>query len=312
MEKTNIVQVQQGELNNRFNSNLYYEFLDFIDVKENTLETYKKGLKQFFIYMLSNEIRNPTRKDVIAFRDYIKETHKAGTAQTYLASVRAFFKWTDSKGYYPNIAQYVKSVKQEQGFKKDYLTSEQAKDVLNAVNRTNVQGLRDYAILSLMLTTGLRTIEVSRADVKDLRTLGNSTVLYVQGKGHDTKDDYVKITNPVEQAIRAYLRAVQAQNESPLFTSLDNKNKGNRLTTRSLSRICKKYMVKAGYDSERLTAHSFRHTSVTLALLNGNTLEQVQQMARHKNINTTMIYNHSLQKEKNPCYDSVSSMLFEG
>ena len=69
-------------------------------------------------------------------------------------------------------------------------------------------------------------------------------------------------------------------------------------------------MVKAGYDSERLTAHSFRHTSVTLALLNGNTLEQVQQMARHKNINTTMIYNHALQKEKNPCYDSVSNALF--
>lgn len=302
---------EQQEIRNRFNSNLYYEFLEFLDVKENTLETYKKGLKQFFIYLLENDIKNPTRKDVVNFRDHIKDTHKTGTAQTYLASVRAFFKWADSEGYYPNIAQYVKSVKQAQGFKKDYLTSEQAKDVLNAVNRTNVQGLRDYAIISLMLTTGLRTIEVARANVEDLRTLGNSTVLYVQGKGHDTKDDYVKVPKPVEMAIRTYLRAVQSQKESPLFMSLDHKNKGNRLTTRSLSRICKKYMIEAGYESDRLTAHSLRHTSVTLALLNGNTLEQVQQMARHKNINTTMIYNHSLEKEKNPCYDSVSSMLFE-
>lgn len=307
--KQEIIEARQ-ELSKRLNSNLYYEFIQFLDVKENTLETYKKGLKQFFIYLLENEIQEPTRKDVISFRDYIKETHKAGTAQTYLASVRAFFKWTDSEGYYPNIAQYVKSVKQEKRFKKDYLTSEQAKDVLNAISRDTVSGLRDYAIISLMLTTGLRTVEVSRANVDDLRTLGNSTVLYIQGKGHDTKDDYVKITKPVEHAIRAYLKAVQAQSDSPMFTSLDNKTKGNRLTTRSLSRICKKYMVKAGYDSERLTAHSFRHTSVTLALLNGNTLEQVQQMARHKNINTTMIYNHALQKEKNPCYDSVSSVLF--
>lgn len=307
--KQEIIEARQ-ELSKRLNSNLYYEFIQFLDVKKNTLETYKKGLKQFFIYLLENEIQEPTRKDVISFRDYIKETHKAGTAQTYLASVRAFFKWTDSEGYYPNIAQYVKSVKQEKGFKKDYLTSEQAKDVLNAISRTTVAGLRDYAIISLMLTTGLRTVEVSRANVDDLRTLGNSTVLYIQGKGHDTKDDYVKITKPVEHAIRTYLKAVQAQSDSPMFTSLDNKTKGNRLTTRSLSRICKKYMVKAGYDSERLTAHSFRHTSVTLALLNGNTLEQVQQMARHKNINTTMIYNHALQKEKNPCYDSVSNALF--
>lgn len=307
--KQEIIEARQ-ELSKRLNSNLYYEFIQFLDVKKNTLETYKKGLKQFFIYLLENEIQEPTRKDVISFRDYIKETHKAGTAQTYLASVRAFFKWTDSEGYYPNIAHYVKSVKQEKGFKKDYLTSEQAKDVLNAISRTTVSGLRDYAIISLMLTTGLRTVEVSRANVDDLRTLGNSTVLYIQGKGHDTKDDYVKITKPVEHAIRTYLKAVQAQSDSPMFTSLDNKTKGNRLTTRSLSRICKKYMVKAGYDSERLTAHSFRHTSVTLALLNGNTLEQVQQMARHKNINTTMIYNHALQKEKNPCYDSVSNALF--
>ncbi|MBM6811296.1 tyrosine-type recombinase/integrase [Faecalitalea cylindroides] len=307
--KQEIIEARQ-ELSKRLNSNLYYEFIQFLDVKKNTLETYKKGLKQFFIYLLENEIQEPTRKDVISFRDYIKETHKAGTAQTYLASVRAFFKWTDSEGYYPNIAHYVKSVKQEKGFKKDYLTSEQAKDVLNAISRTTVAGLRDYAIISLMLTTGLRTVEVSRANVDDLRTLGNSTVLYIQGKGHDTKDDYVKITKPVEHAIRTYLKAVQAQSDSPMFTSLDNKTKGNRLTTRSLSRICKKYMVKAGYDSERLTAHSFRHTSVTLALLNGNTLEQVQQMARHKNINTTMIYNHALQKEKNPCYDSVSNALF--
>ena len=307
--KQEIIEARQ-ELSKRLNSNLYYEFIQFLDAKKNTLETYKKGLKQFFIYLLENEIQEPTRKDVISFRDYIKETHKAGTAQTYLASVRAFFKWTDSEGYYPNIAHYVKSVKQEKGFKKDYLTSEQAKDVLNAISRTTVAGLRDYAIISLMLTTGLRTVEVSRANVDDLRTLGNSTVLYIQGKGHDTKDDYVKITKPVEHAIRTYLKAVQAQSDSPMFTSLDNKTKGNRLTTRSLSRICKKYMVKAGYDSERLTAHSFRHTSVTLALLNGNTLEQVQQMARHKNINTTMIYNHALQKEKNPCYDSVSNALF--
>ena len=86
--KQEIIEARQ-ELSKRLNSNLYYEFIQFLDVKENTLETYKKGLKQFFIYLLENEIQEPTRKDVISFRDYIKETHKAGTAQTYLASVTA-------------------------------------------------------------------------------------------------------------------------------------------------------------------------------------------------------------------------------
>ena len=218
------------------------------------------------IYLVENDIETPPRKDVVNFRDHIKDTHKTGTAQTYLASVRAFFKWTDSEGYYPNIAQYVKSVKQAQGFKKDYLTSEQAKDVLNAVNRTNVQGLRDYAIISLMLTTGLRTIEVARANVEDLRTLGNSTVLYVQGKGHDTKDDYVKVPKPVEMAIRTYLKAVQSQKESPLFTSLDHKNKGNRLTTtRQSSKIPIIPVTAAHFLAAFNLANIFGTTSVTIA-----------------------------------------------
>lgn len=56
-----------------------------------------------------------------------------------------------------------------------------------------------------MVTCGLRTIEVVRADVEDLRTLGSKTVLYVQGKGKDEKSDYVIITREVEKAIRSYL-----------------------------------------------------------------------------------------------------------
>jgi len=67
--------------------------------------------------------------------------------------------------------------------KKDYLTADQVREVLSTVEQNTLQGMRDYAILVLMLTCGLRTIEVSRANIGDLRVLGDNTVLYIQGKG---------------------------------------------------------------------------------------------------------------------------------
>lgn len=68
------------------------------------------------------------------------------------------------------------------------------------------------------------------------------------------------------------------------------------MTTRSISRIAKKLMGEAGIDSPRITAHSLRHTAVTFALLGGASVQDVQQMARHADISTTMIYAHNLDR----------------
>ena len=82
------------------------------------------------------------------------------------------------------------------------------------------------------------------------------------------------------------------------------------MTTRSISGICKAAMVEAGYNSSRLTAHSLRHTGVTLALLNGETLEQAQKFARHSQISTTMIYNHAIDAASNSCSATVAKAVF--
>ena len=73
-------------------------------------------------------------------------------------------------------------------------------------------------MLILMLTMGLRTIEVSRANVEDIRNSGDSTVLYVQGKGHTEKDAMVRMPSVVEDAIRDYLKARKSSSlTEPLF-----------------------------------------------------------------------------------------------
>ena len=296
---------------NSFNEALYTRFIEFLDVKEKTAETYTKALKRLFKYFSDNGIGEPSRADIIAFRDELKATTKASTVKTYLTATRLFFRWLDQEGMYKNIADKVKGAKVEHGHKKDALTIDQVKDVLSTFSNDEATAKRNYAIFVLMVTCGLRTIEVSRADVEDLRTVGENTVLYIQGKGREEKTEYIKISAPVEKAIRSYLKARENVEEGqPLFTSTSNNSKGKRITTRTVSGVVKTALRNAGYDSARLTAHSLRHTAITLALLAGREITEVQQFARHANLNTTMIYNHALDQAKNGCSDAISSAIF--
>ena len=291
---------------------LYLRFVNYIDAKPKTVQTYTRALKQLFSYFNANGITQPQRDDIISYRESLKDTgHKPTTISNYITATRLFFEWLEQESIYPNVAAHVKGATLNRDHKKDYLTSRQVKTILSDIDRSTPQGVRDYAILALMVNGGLRTVEVARANISDLRTLGDDTVLYIQGKGRDEKAEYIKVSAPVEAAIREYLKLRgETSPEEPLFTSMSNNSKGGRMTTRSISRIAKDSMVEAGYNSDRLTAHSLRHTAVTLSLLAGRPLEEVQQFARHANIATTMIYNHALDRAKNACGEAIAKAIF--
>lgn len=291
---------------------LFESWIAYIDGSTKTVETYTKSIKQFMLYVAENGIAQPSREDIIAYRDHLKATgKKPTTVQSYLAAVKLFFKWTDQSGLYPNVADHVKGAKIDTEHKKDYLTTSQSLKLLEGVNRSGLKGKRDYAIMALMITTGLRTISVINADIKDIRAAGDDTVLYYKGKGHDDKAVYVKLAEPVEAAIREYLAARGEKDSSqPLFTSMAHRNTGERLTTRSISRIVKDHLKGVGLDSDRLTAHSLRHTAATLNLMNGGTLEETQQMLDHSSINTTMIYSQHLTRAKNNSEKRVAAAIF--
>ena len=291
---------------------LFKQFIIFIDATPNTVRTYRGSLKQWFLYLRENQIVQPTAETVRQYRDYLKNTgKKATTIKNYIVAVKRFFEWTDEAELYPNIAKFIKSGHLSKNFKKDYLTGSQARQILDKIDRSTIKGKRDYAMLVTMLTMGLRTIEVSRADIDDIRTKGNMTVLYVQGKGHDEKDDLIRMPSHVESAIRDYLSVRHANDLSePLFTSTSNHNADGRMTTRSIRRIVKTAFISAGYDSPRLTAHSTRHTAATLSLLNGATLQQTQELLRHKNIGTTEIYAHNIDATTNPAATDVEKAIF--
>ena len=311
MNELTVVQGRALAERAELNAELFSRWTSYIDASPKTVETYSKAIKQFLLYLSENGIRQPQREDIVAYRDFLKKDHKPTTVQSYLAAVKLFFQWTAQEGLYPDIAQRVKGAKLDTEHKKDYLTSKQTAKLLSAIDRSTLKGLRDYAMLSVMVTTGLREISIVRADIGDIKAAGDAVALYHKGKGREEKAEYVKLAEPVEEAVRAYLKARGEKDpKAPLFSSIANRNSGERMTTRSVSRVAKDRLVAVGLESDRLTGHSLRHTAATLNLLNGGTVEETQQLLGHRNINTTLIYSHALERAKNNSEERIARAIF--
>ena len=70
------------------------------------------------------------------------------------------------------------------------------------------------------------------------------------------------------------------------------------------------HLIEIDLKSDRLTAHSLRHTAATLNLLNGGTVEETKQLLGHANINTTLIYSHALERAKNDSENRIAKAIF--
>ena len=274
-------------------------FLEAHDIKPKSKETYRRALRQFFTYLETEGVTRPTRETLIAYKAYLIDKQlSAYTVSAYIIALRKLFQWTESERLYANIASQIKGQKKPKGFKKDALSVKQAQKLLIDMETDTLSGARDYALVNLLVRTGLRTIEAVRANVEDIRQQGEQAVLFIQGKGRDSKDDIVILTEETLEPIRAYIsmRGQGVKDSSPLFISHSDRNYGQRLTTRSVSRIVKDKLQASGLDDKRLTAHSLRHTAVTFSLIGGASIQEAQTLARHSDINTTLIYAHNLDR----------------
>ena len=284
-----------------------------LDLASSTKETYLSGFKAFcwFVRSTSLDFDELTRDDVKSFKEYLVDEKKLkpATVSSYLASVRSFYAYSEDNGI-ENIAHRVKGVTDSRSFKKEPLTPDQAQRLLASIDRSTEKGMRDFAILNLMLRTGLRDIEIVRANCKDIQTKAGVDVLYVQGKGRASKDSFVVLTPKALSPITTYLEKRGNVNElDPLFASVSSRNAGERLTVRSISRIAKSALRAIGIDDERYTAHSLRHTAITFSLLGGATERDAQQMARHANITTTMLYSHDIDRIKHAAEREIDNVL---
>lgn len=243
---------------------------------------------------------------------------RPNTIAQYLRSVCQFFRWTAANGFYPNIADNIHAPKiRHDAHKKEALSAadvltiensislqaqerataaaEAAKDAAGRMQRATEQGKRLYAMYLLAVNAGLRTIEISRANVKDLETVNGVSVLYVWGKGHTEADTKKVLAPEVKAAIDDYLnsRSDRKTGNSPLFVSTGNRSGGKRIAETTISKMLKQAMQQAGFNSDRITAHSLRHTAGTNVQEITGDIYATQKYMRHSNPATTEIYLHN-------------------
>ncbi|MDP2967054.1 MAG: tyrosine-type recombinase/integrase [bacterium] len=283
----------------RLNS-LPAQFLKELDVSDLTKTCYQKGLKRFLNYLGEKNISNPSREHILAYKNDLKNDLKPLTINLYLSATRRFFGWLEGYKIYPDIAKGVKGFKRPKGFLRNELNAIQTRRLLNGIDKSNIVGLRDYVLINLIVRTGLRSIEVINSNIGDIESKGGEMILKIKGKGRDEKDDFVLLTAETYNPLMDYLKARGKVNpDDPLFVSHSNNHNGkNRLTTRSIRRIVGDRLKNVGLKTEKISCHSLRHTAGSLAIEGGANVIQVQQMLRHSNINTTMIYIHNRDRIK--------------
>ena len=295
-----LITARKTELTTTLNiENIVATFISEQDVKESSKRVYSRTLKQYFNYIEEEalQLNIITRANILNYKDNLLNSGLSSlTVGSYLTVVRKFYEWLEANKIYPNVAKGIKTPTRKQQFRKQPLQPLQAKALLKHMRG---QSKRDYAIVNLLLRTGLRTIEVVRANIEDITFKGSQRVLLVHGKGRNEKDNFVILTDKVFKPIEAYLsQRGRANVNEPLFTSTSNNSKGERLTTRTISQIAKEALKVIGLDNRSYTAHSLRHTTAVNILRAGGSLEMAQFTLRHTNPATTQIYTATLNEER--------------
>lgn len=156
--------------------------------------------------------------------------------------------------------------------------------------------MRDFAIISFIIYTGVRVNELVNIKTYDIDLQQN--IVRVRGKGD--KERIIPIAKPLSTLLKRYLSSRRYKGKY-LFTSKFNE----KLTPLSIQLIVKKYAKKAGIN-KRITPHKLRHTFATLALESGVSPITISELLGHSSLNTTMKYTHVTNKLTE---DAVSKII---
>lgn len=294
-------------------SQIVDNFINSQDVKPSSKALYTRTLKQYFNWITKEELElsQITRVELLQYKQNLLDSGMSPlTVGSYITVVRKFYEYAEANKIYPNVAKGIKTPRRKQQFKKQALTPELGTELLKHFEH---KAKRDYAIVNLLIRTGLRTIEVSRANIEDITFKAGKRVLLVHGKGRDSKDNFVILTDKTYQPIKEYLETrPTAKGGEPLFISTSNNSKGESLTTRTISGVVKEGMRAIGLDGKEFTAHSLRHTTAVNILRAGGRIEDAQGVLRHSSPTTTQIYTETIKEEmriKNSAEELIDSLM---
>lgn len=265
------------------------------DIASTSRVTYGYILSYFFRYLIkqNKDPRLPSRADIISYKEHLVFDCKSEyTIDLYINALKGFFYWLAEQGYYSNISTGIKNIKRTRGFKKMPLTVANMNTLLSSIDRDTVCGKRDYAMIMLSLTAGLRVIELSRLRISDLAP----DEVTIQRKGSITPNQTISICSKMHHAIEDYITArlendEPIENSSPLFATHSLRSKVRKpIHAREVSRIIKDRLHTAGIRNKKISAHSLRHTAAVQLLESGEALTTIQRFLGHNSVNTTQLY----------------------
>ena len=269
--------------------NLFFGFLENEKkVSSNTLQSYKRDLKQFEKYIEENN-EDYSKVTDERIKDYISHMQEIGkkpsTISRGLASIRSFYQYeTKNKNVESDPTEGIQSPKIEKRVP-SILTSNEVALLLEQPKNVDLKGIRDKAMLEFAYATGMRVTEIISLNVEDVN-LETGYVTCRNGKRERT----VPVGNMSLKALKDYIinarkTMIKDENEKALFVNVN----GQRLTRQGFWKIIKYYKEQAHIEKE-ITPHVLRHSFATHLLQNGADLKSIQTMLGHSDILSTQIY----------------------
>ena len=269
--------------------NLFFGFLENEKkVSTNTLQSYKRDLKQFEKYIQENE-ENYAELTNEGIKTYIKHMQEIGkkpsTISRGLASIRSFYQYeAKNKTVKSDPTDGIQSPKIEKRVP-SILTSNEVALLLDQPKNVNLKGTRDKAMLEFAYATGMRVTEIISLNVDDIN-LETGYATCKNGK----KERTVPIGNMSLKALKDYMvnarnTMIKDENEKALFVNVN----GERLTRQGFWKIIKYYKEQAHIEKD-ITPHVLRHSFATHLLQNGADLKSIQTMLGHSDILSTQVY----------------------
>lgn len=279
----------------------------------NTRRSYEKALNQFII--ASNKgLEEATAFDVSTWVNEMSSKGLASaTINQRLAALRSYYKFCNEMDR-PMINPVRSSLRrpmQPYG-RAGYLRPEQARALLGVIDRSTLQGRRDYALFLTFIATGRRSAEIRNLRFKDLERAGEHWIMHWHGKG----DKFGKIELPgqVRHALEEYFTGmwVDRQPESGdfIFVRIDpTLQAGPRgISATTVSRLLRKYARQVGVTG-RIHIHMLRHTAAMLRKTAGLDVQEIRDFLGHSSIQVTEIYLRHLETKPDRSWTTVAGLL---
>lgn len=278
-----------------------------------TRRAYKADLSDFcgFVGIAgAGEFRAVTRAHILAWRADLEQRGLAGsTIRRKLAALASLFNYLLESNALAggNPVHGVKRPRIEgnEG-KTPALGDDQAKRLLDAPDRETLKGLRDQAILAVLLYHGLRREEAAQLQVNDLHDRRGLKHLRVHGKGGKLR--YLPLHPVAATRLHAYLEHLEHTlkrpiSSGPLFRSLRGRTSGAGISAKGMYLVVAHWSQVAGIEVEGLGVHGLRATAATNALEHDADIAKVQAWLGHANISTTRLYDRRGQRpEDSPTF----------